>query len=256
MSRTRPLPPRSILITGASSGIGAALARRYARQGVHLALGGRHQGRLAAIAAECRQVGAEVAERCVDVTDRAAMTAWIEAVDNQAPLDLVIANAGISGTQVPPGPERTRAIFAINLDGTLNTIEPARTIMLARCRGHLALMSSLASFCSFPNAPAYCSSKAAVRVLGEGLRPRLASSGIVVSVICPGFVATPMTADNPFAMPLLMSSERAAAIIERGLARGKAQIAFPLPTYLGVRLFAALPRPLIDRLTERVPAKE
>lgn len=129
------------------------------------------------------------------------MAAWIEAADRRAPLDLVIANAGIAGTQLPPGPERTRAIFAINLDGVLNTIEPARTVMLVRCRGQLALMSSLASFGSFPNAPAYCSSKAAVRILGESLRPRLAQSGIVVSVICPGFIATPMTADNRFVMP-------------------------------------------------------
>ena len=161
------------------------------------------------------------------------MAAWIEGADRQAPLDLVIANAGVSGSQLPPGPERTRAIFRVNLDGVLNTIEPAQAVMLARGRGHLALMSSLASFRGFPNAPAYCSSKAAVRVLGEGLRGRLGQSGIVVSVICPGFVATPMTADNRFSMPLLMSPDRAAAIIERGLARGKARIAFP-PHLLGL----------------------
>jgi short-subunit dehydrogenase len=117
-------------------------------------------------------------------------------------------------------------------------------------------MSSLAGFRSFPNAPAYCSSKAAVRFLGESLRPRLAASGIVVSVICPGFVATPMTADNRFPMPLLTSPERAAALIERGLARGRARIAFPLATYLGARLLAALPRALVDRLAARTPDKE
>jgi short-subunit dehydrogenase len=128
--------------------------------------------------------------------------------------------------------------------------------MLARGRGHLALMSSLASFRGFPNAPAYCSSKAAVRILGESLRGRLGQSGIVVSVICPGFVATPMTADNRFSMPLLMSPDRAAAIIERGLARGQARIAFPLRTYWGFRLLAILPRRLIDTLAARAPAKE
>jgi short-subunit dehydrogenase len=251
-----PRPPRSILLTGASGGIGAALARRYARPGVHLALGGRDPERLAAVATLCRQAGAHVAERRVEVAERAAMAAWIEEVDRSAPLDLVIANAGVAGSQLPASPERTRTIFRVNLDGVLNTIEPAQAAMLARRRGQLALMSSLAGFAGASTAPAYCASKAAVRVFGEGLRGRLLPSGIIVSVICPGFVATPMTAHNHFPMPLLMSPDRAAAIIERGLARGKARIAFPLPTYLGARLLAALPRALVDRLAARVPAKE
>jgi short-subunit dehydrogenase len=256
MARVRPPPARSILLTGASGGIGAALARRYARPGIHLALGGRDPERLAAIAAECREAGAEVSAHSVDVTDRQAMAAWIERVDRQAPLDLVIANAGVAGSQLPAAPERMRTIFAVNLDGVLNTIGPAQAAMLARRRGQLALMSSLASFSGAPNAPAYCASKAAVRVLGEGLRGRLLPSGIIVSVICPGFVATPMTAHNRFPMPLLMSPDRAAAIIERGLARGKARIAFPLAIYAGARLLAALPRGLVDRLATRIPAKE
>jgi hypothetical protein len=117
MSRLRPPPPRSILLTGASSGIGAALARHYAGPGIRLALGGRHRARLAAVVADCRQAGTEVAGHCVDVTDRATMTAWIEAVDREAPLDLAIANAGVAGNQLPPGPERTRTIFAVNLIG-------------------------------------------------------------------------------------------------------------------------------------------
>ena len=167
-----------------------------------------------------------------------------------------MANAGVAGSQLPATPERMRIIFRVNLDGVLNTIEPAEAAMLARRRGQLAVMSSLASFAGASTAPAYCASKAAVRVLGEGLRGRLLPSGIIVSVICPGFVVTPMTAGNRFPMPLLMSPDRAAAIIERGLARGKARIAFPLPTYLGARLLAALPRGLVDRLAARVPAKE
>jgi short-subunit dehydrogenase len=253
MARLRPSPPLSILITGASSGIGAALARRYARPGVHLALGGRDPGRLATIAAECRQAGSNPCELCVDVTDRAGMAAWIAQVDRDAPLDLVIANAGTAGRNMPPGPERTRAIFAVNLEGVLNTIEPAKAAMLARGRGQLALMSSIVSFYGAPNSAAYCGSKAAVRLFGEALRARLAPKGILVSVICPGYVETPMTAGVRPRIPLTTSAERAAAVIERGLARGRSRIAFPLATYLVARVLANLPPALVSRLIARAP---
>ena len=255
MARPHPPTPRSILITGASSGIGAALARRYARPGIHLALGGRDPSRLAAIAAACRQRGAYVTLRKVDVTDRLAMTDWISGVDRETPLDLVIANAGTAGRHLPDGPERIRAIFAVNLDGVLNTIEPAEAAMVRRGSGHLALMSSVASFYGSPNSAAYCSSKAAVRLLGEGLRQPLARNGIVVSVICPGFVQTPMNAGVRPRLPLTMSADRAAAIIERGLARGRSRIAFPFVTYMAARLLAALPPTLASRLTARRPEK-
>jgi short-subunit dehydrogenase len=247
VARSRPAPPLSILITGASSGIGAALARRYARPGTHLALGGRDPGRLATIAAECRHAGANVREQSIDVTDRRAMAAWIAQADREAPLDLVIANAGTACRHLPDSPERTRAIFAVNLDGVLNTVEPAEAAMVPRRRGYLALMSSLASFYGSPNSAAYCSSKAAVRLLGEGLRQRLARNGIVVSMICPGFVRTPMNAGVRPRLPLTMSAERAAAII----ARGRARIAFPLVTYIAVRLLAAWTPDLTSRLTAR-----
>jgi short-subunit dehydrogenase len=251
MARPSPPTPRSILITGGSSGIGAALARRYARPGTHLALGGREPRRLAATAAACRQRGADVTARRVDVTDRQGMSDWIGGVDREAPLDLVIANAGTAGRHLPDGPERTRAIFAVNLDGVLNTIEPAEAAMVRRGCGHLALVSSLVSFYGSSNSAAYSSSKAAVRLLGEGLRQRLARKGIVVSVICPGFVRTPMNAGIRPRLPLTMSADRAAAIVERGLARGKARIAFPLLTYTAFGLLAALPPDWASRLTAR-----
>jgi short-subunit dehydrogenase len=133
----------------------------------------------------------------------------------------------------------------------LYTIEPAAAAMARRGSGHLALMSSLASFYGAPGSAAYCASKGAVRLLGEALRQRLARNGIVVSVICPGFVRTPMNAGVCPRLPLTMSAERAAAIIERGLARGKARIAFPFVTYVAVRLLAALPPDLAGRLTAR-----
>ncbi len=255
--RDQASSPRSVLITGASSGVGAALARQYAAAGGHLALGGRDPERLGAVVADCRAAGAATIHECVDVTDRDAMTRWIQAAEVAMPLDLVIANAGISGADAGASPaERARRIFEVNVVGTLNTIEPALEPMLARGRGQIALMSSLGSFRGMPTAPAYCASKAAVRSYGEGLRGRLARHGIAVSVICPGFVRTPLTEANPFPTPLIMEPERAARIIRRGLERRRARIAFPLPLYLATRLLAALPPAWTDGLLARQAAKE
>jgi short-subunit dehydrogenase len=250
ISRNQALAPRSVLITGASSGIGAALARAYAAPGVYLALGGRDAQRLRKVAADCRSAGAEVEWRCVDVVDAPAMAAWLQQADCERPLDLVIANAGVSGSG------GNRRILEINLAGVVNTVEPAIARMAPRGEGHLALMSSLAAFRGMPSAPAYCASKAAIRIYGEGLRAALTPEGIAVSVVCPGFVRTPLTASNPFPMPLLMSAERAAALIRRGLDRRRARIAFPLRLYLAVRLLAALPPAWVDRHLARLPAKE
>jgi short-subunit dehydrogenase len=127
--------------------------------------------------------------------------------------------------------------------------------MVRRGHGQIAIMSSLASFVGFPGAPAYCASKAAVRVWGEGLRGELAPHGVAVCVICPGFVVSRMTAANDFPMPLLMPVERAARIIVHGLARNRARIAFPWPMYAGVRLLAALPPGLAERLLRHAPRK-
>ncbi|HET6521633.1 MAG TPA: SDR family NAD(P)-dependent oxidoreductase [Geminicoccaceae bacterium] len=243
--------PRSILITGASSGIGAALACAYAGPGSHLALGARDADRLAAVAERCRAAGAVVTGRRVDVTEREAMAAWIAETDDARPLDLVVANAGISGPETPP-----RRIVEVNLLGVLNTVEPILPRFLARRRGHLALMSSLAAFRATPTTPAYGASKAAVLAYGDALRPRLAAQGVRVTVICPGFVRTPMTAGNPFAMPLIMTPERAALIIRAGLERGRPRIVFPRTLYLVTRLAAALPHALVDAILGRQPPKE
>ena len=251
--------PEAILITGASSGIGAALARVYAAPDVSLALTGRHEDRLAAVAAQCRDRGADVTTATLDVTDSAALADWIAAMDKARPLDLVIANAGISGgTDKAAGGEdesQARRIFAVNLDGVINTVMPAIAAMRPRRRGQIAMMSSLAGFRGFPGAPAYCASKAAVKAWGESLRGSLRGDGIDVSVICPGFVVSPMTAVNPFPMPLLMETDRAAALIARRLARSHGRIAFPWPLYFLVWLIGALPPILTDRLLTRMPEK-
>jgi short-subunit dehydrogenase len=249
--------PKSILITGGSSGIGAALALDYAAPGVFLALAGRDAGRLEEVAGRCRAAGAEVATGVVDVREAAALAAWMAEQDSRRPLDLVIANAGVSAGTGTFGEsdDQARHILAINLDGVVNTVLAAAELMRPRRRGQVALMSSLAGFRGFPGAPAYCASKAAVRVWGEALRGTLAREGIGVSVICPGYVKSPMTAKNDFPMPFLMEAERAAAIVRRGLAANRARIVFPRRLFTAVWLLSLLPPAWTDPLLARLPEK-
>ncbi len=253
----------AIVITGASSGIGEALALEYAEPGVFLALTGRDQARLAAVAEACRKKGAEVLEQVVDVVDGAATAQFMGRVHARQPLDLVIANAGVSaGTGGgSESLDQTRRILSVNVDGVVNTVVPAVEKMLGKPadasgrRGQIAIMASLAAFRGLPGAPAYCASKAAVKVWGESLRGELHAKGIGVSVICPGYVRSPMTAQNKFRMPLLMDAARAARIIRRGLARNRARIAFPRRLHALVSLVAALPPGLTDPLFRRLPKK-
>ena len=161
----------SILITGAAGSMGTALARAYAAPGIHLFLGDIEAEPLESLAARCRSLGARVWPTVVDVTNRADMAAWISQSDQIQPLDLIIALAGISrGTfSREETTEETRAVFAVNLDGMLNTVEPAIPLFRQRGRGQIALTSSLAGTRGFPVAPSYCATKAAIRVYGEAL---------------------------------------------------------------------------------------
>lgn len=260
MSSSHPIREeisRHILITGASSGLGAALAISMAAPGIRLSLTGRDNSRLSGIAATCSTLGAQTVTSVFDVTDADAAKSCVDTADDAFPLDLVIANAGISAGTGRGGETaiQARAIFAVNVNGVANTILPTIGKMRPRGHGQIAIMSSLAGFIGFPGAPTYCASKAAVRVWGESLRGELAGSDIGVSVICPGFVRTPMTDRNPFPMPFLIEPEKAARIIVSGLAQNKARIAFPWPLYAAVRTLGALPTGLRDRLLRATPRK-
>lgn len=242
--------PKSILITGGSSGIGEALALEYAAPGVRLALTGRSSDRLDTVAESCRAKGAEVSTSIADVRDATALRAWIEAEDDKAPLDLVIANAGVSraGLEDLDYEARLRSVLATNIEGVVNTVQPALDRMRARKRGQVAIMSSIASFIGMPGAVAYSTSKAAIRIYGEGLRGAVRGDGVEVSVICPGYIRSHLTAKNTFSMPFLMNADRAARIIRRGLARNAPRIVFPFPMYFLVWLMATLPVFVSDRL--------
>lgn len=251
------LNPGHILITGASSGIGAALAELYAKPGVRLSLHGRDANRLRQIAGRAREKGATVQTGTGDVTETGAMAVWINQCDQILPLDLVIANAGISagGGTGHESAGQSRAIFETNLTGALNTVHPVLPLMARRGRGQIALMSSLASFRGLVGAPSYCASKAALRIYGEALRSEWGPKGIEINVICPGFIKTPLTDANRFPMPFIMGAGRAAEIIRKGLAQNRARIAFPFVMYAMIRLLAALPQDWLDKPLALLPRK-
>ncbi|HEY6578620.1 MAG TPA: SDR family NAD(P)-dependent oxidoreductase [Rhizomicrobium sp.] len=255
-SHPDPLPPSHVLITGASSGIGAALARRYARPGMGLSLTARNAERLEQVAAECRAAGADVFGQTLDVCDAAALSAWVEDCDTRRPIDLVIANAGVGGerviaTAVGEPLSVAHEIVATNILGVANTVIPLLPRFVARRKGHIAIMSSLAAYIGLPQAPLYSASKAAIRIYGDALRSLLAPNGVTVTVICPGFVDTPMSASVPGGRPFLWSAERAAVRIGAGLARGQREISFPWPLAALARLASILPPPLLDSLLAR-----
>ena len=241
----------SIVLTGASSGIGEALALDYAGPGVALALTGRDAERLETVAAGCRAKGATVVAETIDVTDRERLLPWLNAFDEAHPVDLVLANAGISIDKDNSSLDDfsiIRKTLDVNINGVLNTVEPLLGPMIARKRGQIGIVSSLAGFIGLPYSASYNASKAAVRVWGESIRYVLKKDGIGVSVICPGFVVSRITADAPFPMPFMMTASRASSIIRRGLAANKPRIAFPIGTKAGVWLGSVLPGSWTARL--------
>lgn len=249
--------PRTILITGASSGLGEALALLYASPEANLALIGRNAVRLEKVAHECIARGAVVHTAIIDVRDKAKLREFIVHIDELHPLDLVVANAGVSAGTFTGEDNLTAAegVFDINLGGVVNTVHAILPRMVARGAGQVAIISSLAGMLPWPGAAAYSASKAAVRFYGEALNGHLRGSGVHVSVVCPGWIHTPLVAVNRFPMPLIMSSARAARIIRRGLLRRKTRIAFPLSLYFALRLLAALPAGWVNFLSSRMPGK-
>jgi NAD(P)-dependent dehydrogenase (short-subunit alcohol dehydrogenase family) len=175
--------------------------------------------------------------------------------DRDHPIGLAIAGAGIT-SGLGPGrdvetPQARQAVLATNLTGVLNTLDPLLAPMMARRRGHLAVIGSLGALRGLPSSPAYSAAKAAIHAYAEGMRPRLARHGVAMTVIAPGFVETPLNRDIRAPRPLQLNADAAAAIIRRGLDRRKAMIAFPLPLYVGMRLVTLLPARFGDWILDR-----
>lgn len=231
------IPPKNILITGASGAIGAALAHAYASPHTHLELHGRDVTRLENIAQQCRLKGSTVLISAFDITDCARLIAWVESVDDAHPLDIVIANHGVN---INTGPEALGEIWDasdrlidINVKATIAMCQAVIPRMRTRQCGQIVLMSSLAAYFGLPMTPSYCASKAAVKSYGEALRGWLAPAGIGVTTVMPGYVASQMCAAMPGPKPFLWTAERAARVIKKGIDKNKARVSFPFPLNLG-----------------------
>jgi short-subunit dehydrogenase len=253
--RARAGQAACIVITGASSGLGAGLARAYARPGCRLGLLGRNEARLAAVAVTCRARGAIVETGIVDVGDAAASAAWLLRFDTVTPIGLLIANAGISaGTRPdggPEGPDAACDVVRTNLLGVMHCVEPLLPGMLARGSGQIAVVASMAAYRGLPDSPAYCASKAGVLAYGESLRGALDPHGVRVSVIVPGFFASPMSARFVGQKPFLLTEARAVRHVVRGLNRRARRIVFPRRLALLLRLADMVPAWCGDRIMRR-----
>ena len=248
---------KTIIITGASSGLGAELSIKYSTSGHNLFLIARSEERLNKIAEKCRDNGANVVNIIADVTDADAMHNHIKDISDKHQIDIVVACAGVSAGTLD-GPEtvkQTNKIFQTNVNGVLNTILPAVPHMIQMRSGNIVIVSSMAGFIGLSSAPSYSASKGAARIFGQALQGYLKSYNVHVSTVIPGYIKTPMTEANGFPMPFMISAEKAASKIVRGVERKKNIIAFPLVIYFLLKLLSLFPGSLISYINSKLPGK-
>lgn len=245
------LPWRTVWITGASSGIGAAFARRLDGRVGHVAVSARSADKLKDMAQLAKTIGAYP----LDVTDAQGSQDVVKQVENEAgPIDLAVLNAGTW----QPGPFQTLDLatlersFQVNYMGVVNGLKAVLPRMVARGAGHIAIVASVAGYRGLPNASSYGPSKAALINLAETLRLELEGTGVRVSVVNPGFVDTPMTSKNTFAMPDLMPVDDASAALEKGLVAGRYEISFPWRFTRFMKLLRILPHWIFFPLARRL----
>ena len=248
-----------VFLTGASSGIGEALARAYARDGATLGLFARRADRLKTLQA---QLGVASEVYAGDVRDLATLIVAAEDfITRHGVPDIVIGNAGISyGTQTEVAADAAvfREILDVNVMGLVNTFHPFIAPMKAKGQGSLVGIASVAGFRGLPGASAYGASKAAAISYLEALRVELHGSGVRVTTICPGFIATPMTARNPYPMPFIIEADDAARRFKRVIAAGKSFAVVPWQMAIVGRLLRLVPNALYDRIAagrKRKPRK-
>jgi short-subunit dehydrogenase len=234
-----------VLITGASRGLGAALAIAYSQPGRRVALVARERPALDAVASQCVGKGAQAVWRAFSVADVAATRAFVDAVEKEGPIDLLIVNAGEfwgngAGGRLEPL-ERALSQVRSNLEGAIVSVDAVLRHMRSRRCGRIALVSSLAALHPLADAPAYSATKSGLAAYGIALRELLHGENIGVSIIYPGHIETAQTARHVGPLPQLMQTRQAARIIRDGLDRGRSHIAFPRSMLWLVRLSALLP---------------
>lgn len=245
-----------VFITGASDGIGAAIARVYASRGWRLGLVARRRDKLEALAESF-----EIDATCyaADVRDTESMaSAAADFLSRVGAPDVVIANAGVSAgnlTGLADDVATCEWIFDVNVTGMVRTFQPFVDAMSHEGRGTLVGIASVAGIRGLPGAGAYCASKSAMITYLESLRVELRSSGVRVVTICPGYIATAMTAGNPYPMPFMLPVDEAARRFVRVIDAGRSYAVVPWPMAMVGQLLGVLPRAVFDRLFEHAGRK-
>ncbi|MBN2447047.1 MAG: SDR family NAD(P)-dependent oxidoreductase [Phycisphaerae bacterium] len=243
---------KHVIITGASSGIGHALAEHVAREGARVGLLARRQIPLEQLANRIRASAGRAATALGDVREAEAVRSAILSLEDElGPCDVIVANAGAH--RYTPGSDFQAAdfdfVFDTNVRGTVNSLAAVLPGMVRRRRGHVVAVASIAGMLGLPEVGAYSSSKAALITLMESLRVDLYPHGVRVTTICPGFIDTPFIAGHDRrVLKFMLSPEEAARRIARAIERGRAEYYFPWPTWLTARIASWLPFDLYRRL--------
>jgi short-subunit dehydrogenase len=246
---------QNIWITGASTGIGRDLALSFAYDGHRVAVSARSADKLR----ELEALSSNISVYPVDVTDAIAVAETAAAIERElGPLDLAILNAGVWHPMTASRYDlaKVKTSMEVNYYGVTNALDPVMKAMMARGRGHLAIVSSVAGYRGLPKGAAYAPTKAALISLAESLYADLKIKGVRMTVINPGFVATPMTEANTFPMPFIVSTEDAVKAIRRGLDTGRFEIVFPGRMALVMKTLRLLPYRIFFLATGAIAKRE